>query len=105
MDRLLRLDPTPDGVFCFNDPMAIGAMRCILDRGLQIPQDIALIGCGNLHYDANLRIPLSSIDQRSATIGSETARLTLAILGSKTPLPPESVVLKPQLAVRDSTRR
>ena len=32
MSQLLRLKPRPDGVFCFNDPLAMGAMNCALDR-------------------------------------------------------------------------
>ena len=105
MRRLLGLDPRPDGVFCFNDPLAMGAMNFALDQGLRIPQDFALIGCGNLHYDDSLRIPLSSIDQHSERIGQEAARLALAMLSSKLRLAPETVVLQPDLIVRASTGR
>jgi LacI family transcriptional regulator, galactose operon repressor len=105
MRQLLQLDPRPDGVFCFNDPLAIGAMNCILDQGLRIPEDVALIGCGNLNYDDTLRVPLSSVDQRSRQIGEETARVALAILTSKRPPALENVVLQPQLIARASTQR
>lgn len=105
MRQLLQLDPRPDGVFCFNDPLAIGAMNCILDQGLRIPEDVALIGCGNLNYDDTLRVPLSSVDQRSRQIGEETARVALAILTSKRPPALENVVLQPQLVARASTQR
>jgi LacI family transcriptional regulator len=83
----------------------MGAMNYVLDQGLRIPEDIALIGCGNLHYDDSLRVSLSSIDQHSRRIGEEAARITLAILNSKVPLKPETVVLKPELIVRRSTQR
>jgi len=105
MSQLLSLKPRPDGVFCFNDPLAMGAMNYALDHGLRIPEDIAVIGCGNLHYDDSLRVPLSSIDQHSRRIGEEAARLTLGILSSKIPLKPEAVVLQPELIVRRSTQR
>src|SRR5262249_12273724 len=49
--KLLALPERPDGIFCFNDPIAIGAMNAILGKGLRIPEDIALIGSGNLHFD------------------------------------------------------
>lgn len=62
MGTLLSLDPRPDGVFCCNDYIAIGAMRSILEAGLRIPQDIAVVGCGNVHYADCLRVPLTSID-------------------------------------------
>jgi LacI family transcriptional regulator, galactose operon repressor len=105
MRQLLSLKPRPDGVFCFNDPLAMGAMNYALDQGIRIPEDLAVIGCGNLHYDDSLRVPLSSIDQHSRQIGEQAARLTLAILHSKVPLKPETVVLQPQLVVRGSTQR
>ena len=105
MDRLLRLSPRPDGVFCFNDPLAIGAMHRLLDEGLRIPEDVAIIGCGNLNYDDSLRVPLSSIDQRIPEIAHEAARITLGILKSKTPPRHECVVLQPKLVVRASSRR
>src|SRR3954464_6566966 len=83
MRQLLRLKPRPDGVFCFNDPLAMGAMNYALDQGLRIPEDLAVIGCGNLHYDDSLRVPLSSIDQHSRRIGEEAARIALGILKAK----------------------
>jgi LacI family transcriptional regulator len=105
MHQLLNLKPKPDGVFCFNDPLAMGAMNCALDQGLRIPDDIAVIGCGNLHYDDSLRVPLSSIDQHSRRIGEEAARIALAILNSKKPPKPETIVLQPELIMRGSTQR
>ena len=105
MRELLKLNPRPDAVFCFNDPLAMGAMNYALDKGLRIPEDIAIIGCGNLHYDDSLRVPLSSIDQHSRRIGEEAARLTLRILNSKTPPKPETVILPPELIARRSTGR
>jgi LacI family transcriptional regulator len=105
MRQLLNLKPRPDGVFCFNDPMAMGAMNYALEQGVRIPEDIALIGCGNLHYDDALSVPLSSINQHSRRIGQEAGRIALGILNSKVPSKPESVILQPELVVRRSTRR
>ena len=105
MRQLLSLKPRPDGIFCFNDPMAMGAMNYALDQGVRIPEDIAVIGCGNLHYDDALSVPLSSINQHSRRIGQEAARIALGILESKIMPKPENVVLQPELVVRRSTRR
>ena len=105
MRHLLTLKPRPDGLFCFNDPLAMGAMNCALDHGIRIPEDLAIVGCGNLHYDDSLRVPLSSINQHSRQIGEEAARIVLRILNSKVPPKPESLVLQPELIVRESTQR
>jgi LacI family transcriptional regulator len=105
MSRLLALKARPDGVFCFNDPLAMAAINYATKEGLRIPDDIAVVGCGNLHYDDSLRVGLSSIDQHSRQIGEEAARITLTILNSKLPPAPETVVLQPELIVRESSQR
>jgi LacI family transcriptional regulator len=104
MRQLLKAHPRPDGVFCYNDPAAMGAMNEILDAGLRIPEDIALIGCGNVHYGASLRVPLSSIDQQSGTIGERAAKLALSLVESKRAAP-KTILLKPKLVARASTAR
>jgi LacI family transcriptional regulator len=103
--KLLRLNPRPDGVFCFNDPIGIGALDTILEAGLRVPEDIAVIGCGNLHYDRSLRVPLSSIDQQSATMGERAAKLALFLTEAKTRPRPKSIILEPHVVARASTQR
>jgi LacI family transcriptional regulator len=105
MQQLLARSPRPDAVFCFNDPVAIGAMKAILAAGLRIPHDIALIGAGNnLHTDL-LRVGLSTIDQATADIGLRAAKLVLKLIESKSPGRPKTVLLPPSLIIRESTRR
>ena len=102
---LLRLSPRPDGIFCFNDPVAIGAMKAILESGLRIPEDVALVGCGNLHFDDALRVPLSSVDQRTMMIGQRAGRLAISLAEADAPVPPKSVFLEPKLVIRASSKR
>jgi LacI family transcriptional regulator len=105
MRLLLQRKPIPDGVFAYNDPLAIGAMDSILEAGLRIPEDIAVIGCGNLHYDQSLRVSLSSVDQNSQAIGERTAGILLSTLESKVRPQPMSIILDPRLVVRGSSNR
>jgi LacI family transcriptional regulator len=105
MQRLLKEGQRPDGVFCFNDPVAVGAMRAILEAGLSIPQDIAIVGAANMHYSDILRIPLSTVDQGTTQMGEQAAALLLACMTSKTPRPPRQVVVAPRLIVRASSLR
>ena len=48
-------------LFCFNDEIAIGAYRALLEIGLQIPRDIALVGCDDSRDVQYLECPISSI--------------------------------------------
>jgi len=111
--KLLGRRERPDGLFCFSDPMAIGAMNAALAAGISIPKQLKIIGCGNLHYDDSLRISLSSVDQKSAKIGERAADIILKHLERQRhaeegePLPNKElsrVILRPQLVIRDSTR-
>jgi LacI family transcriptional regulator len=104
MRRLLSQRERPDGVFCFNDPVAAGAVKAILDAGLRIPEDIAVIGVGNVHYSDQLRIPLSTVDQSSALVGRNAAELLLRLI-EKRARGTRTVLLPPRLIVRDSSRR
>ncbi len=104
-NKLQAADPIPDGIFCYNDPVALGAMRAILERGLRIPEDIAIVGCGNVSYAGALRVPLSSVDQNSEAIGERAAKLALSLIGADRPQRPQSVVVPPKLVVRDSSLR
>jgi LacI family transcriptional regulator len=94
-----------DGVFCFNDPVAAGAIKAVLEVGLNVPQDIAVIGAGNVHYSDLIRIPLSTVDQSSSIIGETAAEVLLRSIEAKTPLRPERILIRPRLIVRDSSRR
>ena len=104
MKRLLGLKIRPDGVFCYNDEVAIGALRAILVAGLQVPQDIAVIGVDNIRFADLLRVPLSSIDQNSYQIGERAARLALKLIESRKPLRSAQIVLPIQLVARASTQ-
>ena len=105
MKDLLRLKQPPDGVFCYNDPTAMGVMKAILEAGLRIPDDIAIVGCGNVHYASLLRVPLSSVDQESESIGERAGKLALKLIESKNSLRPQTVLLPPKLIARASSLR
>jgi len=102
---LLGQNPRPDGIFCYNDIAAYGAISAILDAGLRVPEDVSVIGCGNLLYNKFLRVPLTSVDQQTANIGQRAAKLALQLLEADQPIVPKPIYLEPRLVVRASTRK
>jgi LacI family transcriptional regulator len=103
MQQLLKLRSKPDAVFCYNDLAAVGAIEAVLEAGLRVPEDVAIIGCGNFRYANYLRVPLSSIDQSTTELGRVAGEMALEL--SREPLSaPASVLLQPSLVVRASTQ-
>ncbi len=103
MLALLRLNPRPDGVFCFSDPIANGAMQAVLEQGLRIPDDVAIIGCGNVLYASVLRVPLSSVNQESENMGEHAAQMVLDLVAPNAKHEPREIRLRPTLVARTST--
>jgi len=104
MRRLMALSPRPDGVFCYNDPTAMGAMKAALEAGLRVPDDVAMVGCGNVAYADFMRVPLTSVDQQSKAIGESAARLALDLL-EKPAVRVKQILFQPKLVERASSRR
>ena len=102
MEQLLRLPSPPDAVFCYNDLLAIGAMRTILVRGLRIPQDIAVVGFDDIE-DARYAFPsLTTISPDKENIARlAVARLFDRMKGDEAP--PASRSVDYRLVVREST--
>lgn len=102
MQQLLKLEPYPEAVFCYNDLTAVGAIDATLKAGLRVPEDIAFIGCGNLRYADYLRVPLSSIDQCNQELGRVAGELALE-LAANPHQEPKTVLLAPTVVQRTST--
>jgi LacI family transcriptional regulator len=102
--RLLELDPRPDGIFGYNDPTAAGAMKAVLEAGIRVPEEIRVIGVGNVHYSDLLRVPLSTIDQGSASIGRQAADILIKTITAKRKKPAKTILIEPTLIARESTR-
>ncbi len=105
MKKLLQAQPVPDGVFCYNDPVAIGAMKAISEAGLKIPQDIAVVGAGNVHYSDVLAVPLTTVDQGTVQIGKRAAELLMEQIGAKRRPRVRKILIMPKLVIRQSTAR
>ncbi|MBC8153679.1 MAG: LacI family DNA-binding transcriptional regulator [Bacteroidetes bacterium] len=75
--QLLDRPDRPDGIFSANDRMALGLHLAIRQRGLTIPDDLALIGFTNLPMATLIDPPLSSMVQPAVEMGQTAARLLI----------------------------
>lgn len=103
-DQLLAAGEPPTAIFCFNDEMAIGVLGAARRRGLNVPEDLSLVGFDDVRYAAHMNPPLTTIAQPMQQIGEGTVRLLLDILNGRT-VAPVSVTLPHRLVIRASTAR
>jgi LacI family transcriptional regulator, galactose operon repressor len=103
MKKLLALKPPVDAVFAANDPSAIGAMKAIWDAGLTVPDDIAVVGAGDIALGDLLRVPLTTVSWSRDEQGKRAAELLLDRIGPEPSDTFRSVVIPPQLVVRRSS--
>lgn len=102
MARLLDLPEPPDAAFCYNDPLALGAMRTVLHRGLRVPEDIAIVGFDDSE-DGRFTTPtLTTISQDKRQIARYAVDLLLSRLGGDTS-PPVTRNADWRLVAREST--
>jgi LacI family transcriptional regulator len=105
MQQLLRLKPPPDGVYCYNDPVAAGAIKAVFDAGLMVPDDVAIVGAGNVHYSDLLRTSLSTVDHGSLAMGETAAEQLLECIAAKKPCHAKRILIPVRLVVRESSQR
>ena len=103
MTKLLALKPRIDAVFAANDPSAIGAMKAIWDAGLRIPEDMAVVGAGDIALGDLLRVPLTTVSWSRDEQGKQAAKLLLDRIGPEPSDRFRSVVIPPRLIVRRSS--
>jgi LacI family transcriptional regulator len=103
MCRLLSTGKPPDGVFCFSDSPAVGAMRAVLDTGLRVPEDVRLVGAGNAQFTDFLRVPLSTVDVSTYDTGCRAALLLLAQRDNRGKARPQTIRMPLRLIEREST--
>jgi LacI family transcriptional regulator len=101
--RLLTSRPRIDAVFAVNDPAAIGAMKAIWEAGLKVPDDIAVVGVGDIALGDLLKVPLTTVSWSRKDQGLNAAELLLNGLDSEERDAPRRVIIPPRLVARESS--
>ncbi|MBP2312886.1 LacI family DNA-binding transcriptional regulator [Azospirillum soli] len=103
IDEVLTTHPDIDGVVCSNDALALGVLFEANRKGLRVPDDLAVVGFGDLTFSASCIPPLTTVRPPQREIGELAAGLILARLNDdKAPAIQRN--LECELVVRDSTR-
>jgi LacI family repressor for deo operon, udp, cdd, tsx, nupC, and nupG len=100
MNQLLDRPKPPTAVFAANDELAAEAMQVIRQRGLRLPEDIALVGYAN--FEVSQYLGLTTVEQDALEMGRCAARrLLLRMKNLK--LPPELLLTPTKLIIRETS--
>jgi DNA-binding LacI/PurR family transcriptional regulator len=105
MKELLARPPMPSAVFIAADQMAIGAQRALAEAGLEVPDDVSLVGFDDIEAASYAWPPLTTIRQPLTEIGARAFDLLSELLTGAVDPVKAQVTLQPELVVRGSTRR
>ena len=99
--RLLDRDPDIDGLFVASDLMAMGVLTVLRDRGLLIPDDVAVVGFDDSPAALSGLVPLTTVAQPSIEAGSRMADLLIRLVDGQSDVP-HATILPTELVVRES---
>lgn len=94
----------PEAIFCHSDDVALGIYRGLCDAGVQVPEQVALVGCDGIEDTEYLETPLTTLVQPVAemcTTAWDFLQKRLAQFDG----PTQHAMLRPKLAIRESSRR
>jgi LacI family transcriptional regulator len=95
--------PPFDAVFAANDRMAIGAVRALRRRGIDVPGTVEVVGFDDIELASLVEPPLTTVAQPAFEMGQQAARMLLRTIAGKRQLE-NGVLLDPKLVVRGTTR-
>ncbi|WP_035267662.1 LacI family DNA-binding transcriptional regulator [Desulfitibacter alkalitolerans] len=101
--ELLKMQAPPTAIFVTNDVMAFKVMEAILDMGLSIPEDVAIIGYDDVVMSSHKRIGLTTVAQDKSRIGRLAVEGLIQMI-DKGPdnIKPIHTLLEPQLIIRNT---
>ncbi len=103
MRQLLQHHPEITAVFAVNDPAAIGAMKAAWELGWRVPEDISIVGAGDIAHGDLLRVPLTTVSWSRKDLGARAATLILDQIELRPTGPFERIIIPPRLVVRASS--
>ncbi|MET9934793.1 substrate-binding domain-containing protein, partial [Streptomyces sp. NPDC006324] len=103
MAELLARGARPDAVFAYNDLIALGAMRTLAERGLRVPEDIAVVGFDDIEESRYGAIGLTTVRPDKQAIARHAVDRLVARLAGGSVTEPRRIRPGYRLAVREST--
>jgi LacI family transcriptional regulator len=104
-DAIKKMANRPDGIFSSNDACAVSCIRELKNAGIKIPTDIAVAGFNNDPLSKVIEPNLTSVDYPGQEMGEAAASILIRRLDKREGASLNTMVLRHQLIVRESSRR
>jgi len=98
--RFLEMEKRPTAIFATNDYMALGAYQAIMEGGIKVPEEIALIGFNDIEFTSMKGIELTTIGQKKYEMGALAVKTLVDRIEGRKSGPPEQIILEPELIIR-----
>ncbi|WP_319481792.1 LacI family DNA-binding transcriptional regulator [uncultured Draconibacterium sp.] len=103
--KILRTKERPDAIFCANDTTALSTIIHLNERGIKVPEDIAIVGFSNEPFSELVTPSISTIKQPGFEMGQKAAELLIKQISSKVkPKNYQTIMMETELIVRDSSK-
>jgi len=102
MKKFLSLKKPPTAIFAENDHMALGAREAILDSGLKIPEDVALVGFDDIAVTGLKGVEITTISQKKYEMGSLAVKILIDKIENRSLPMANQIILEPELVIRNS---
>ena len=102
VERLLQQPEVPSALFVTSDRKALGVVHRLHERGLRVPEDVAVIGYDDIPYAECARVPLTTIAVPKRAVGELAADLLFRRHDGLGPVEPQQILLPPKLVIRAS---
>ena len=103
MEYFLSLLEKPSAVFAFNDMMALGVLQVLNERGLRVPEDIAVLGFDGIPLSKYTSPALTTVRQPLKEMGRAAVEQLLKRIRGEGPEQAQYIKLEPELLIRAST--
>ncbi|REK75871.1 LacI family DNA-binding transcriptional regulator [Paenibacillus paeoniae] len=102
-DYFCNLPVLPDGVYAANDMIAIGLIQRLLEKGIRVPEDVAVVGVDDISWSTITKPRVTSVSNLTSETGRIAAELLLKRIKEEQSTPLRRIQLEPRLIVREST--
>jgi len=101
-EKVLKAAAPPAGVFCYNNEIALRLVHAFLQKGLRVPEDIAVVAHGDTRLNLLCEVPLSGVSTNEDEIAKAIVKTIFKQIGTPK-CPPEQVTVTPFLVPRASS--